>query len=150
MGSGSLLMDGVIEGSINLRGDRVTLGRHSQVAARITAGELVVHGEVRGDLRVADLITICSDGSMTGDVTAARILIEDGAFLNASVDARQNKTETSVPAAPRLDASQPVGFRQVELLGKKLTTGAKVPLAKKHRQSEGRQSRQLESASCMG
>ncbi len=98
-GSGSLLMDGVVEGSINLLGDRITLGRHSQVDASITAGEVVVHGEVHGNLRAAELVTICFDGSMIGDVNAGRILIEDGAFFKGSVDIRQHKTEASASAA---------------------------------------------------
>jgi cytoskeletal protein CcmA (bactofilin family) len=103
-GSGSLLMDGVLEGSIDLRGDRVTLGRHSQVAASVTADEVVVRGQVRGDLHAADRATVCADGSLIGDVTTARILIEDGAFFKGRVEARLHETKPSAPVASQRNA----------------------------------------------
>ena len=52
-GSESLFIDGKVEGTINLPGNRVTVGRNGQVAANILAREIVVLGKVRGNLTVA-------------------------------------------------------------------------------------------------
>ena len=88
-GSESLYIDGRVEGSISLAGNRVTVGRNGVVAANITAREIVVLGKVRGNLTASDRVDIRSDGSLTGDVVAARISIEDGAFFKGGIDIRK-------------------------------------------------------------
>jgi cytoskeletal protein CcmA (bactofilin family) len=103
-GSESLYIDGRVEGSINLAGNRVTVGRNGVVAANINAREIVVLGKVRGNLTASDRVDIRSDGSLTGDVVAARISIEDGAFFKGGIDIRKggqkpNGEEVKAPAA---------------------------------------------------
>ena len=93
-GSESLYIDGRVEGSINLSGNRVTVGRNGVVAANINAREIVVLGKVRGNLTASDRVDIRSDGSLTGDVIAARISIEDGAFFKGGIDIRKGGTPT--------------------------------------------------------
>jgi cytoskeletal protein CcmA (bactofilin family) len=88
-GSESLYVDGKIEGAINLPGNRVTVGRNGQVAANITAREVVVLGKVRGNINASDRVDIRSEGSLTGDVAAARIAIEDGAYFKGGIDIRK-------------------------------------------------------------
>jgi cytoskeletal protein CcmA (bactofilin family) len=85
-GSGSLYIDGKVEGAINLPVSRVTVGRYAQVLANITASEVVVHGTVRGNVNASDRVDIRSEGSLTGDVTTGRITIDDGAFLKGRID----------------------------------------------------------------
>ena len=96
-GSESLYIDGRVEGSINLSGNRVTIGRNGVVAANISAREIVVLGKVRGDLTASDRVDIRSDGSLTGDVVAARISIEDGAFFKGGIDIRKAGKTDSKP-----------------------------------------------------
>ncbi len=106
-GSESLYIDGRVEGSINLSGNRVTIGRNGVVAANINAREIVVLGKVRGNLTASDRVDIRSDGSLTGDVVAARISIEDGAFFKGGIDIRKggqpqtkpNGEEKSIPVS---------------------------------------------------
>src|SRR5580658_1992221 len=88
-GSESLYIDGKVEGAINLPGNRVTVGRNGQVAANIVAREIVVLGKVRGNCQASDRVDIRSEGSLTGDVVAARISIEDGAFFKGGIDIRK-------------------------------------------------------------
>jgi cytoskeletal protein CcmA (bactofilin family) len=88
-GSESLYIDGKVEGAINLPGNRVTVGRNGQVAANITAREVVVLGKVRGNIHASDRVDIRSEGSLTGDVAAARISIEDGAYFKGGIDIRK-------------------------------------------------------------
>src|SRR5712691_9662014 len=88
-GSESLYINSRVEGSINLSGNRVTVGRNGVVAANINAREIVVLGKVRGNLMASDRVDIRSDGSLTGDVVAARISIEDGAFFKGGIDIRK-------------------------------------------------------------
>jgi len=96
-GSESLYIDGRVEGSINLSGNRVTIGRNGIVSANISAREIVILGKVRGNLTASDRVDIRSDGSLTGDVVAARISIEDGAFFKGGIDIRKGGKTDAKP-----------------------------------------------------
>ena len=85
-GSESLYIDGRVEGSINLPGNRVTVGRNGVVNANVIAREIVVIGKVKGNLNASDRVDIRNEGSLTGDVVAQRISIEDGAFFKGGID----------------------------------------------------------------
>ncbi len=109
-GSESLYIDGRVEGSINLAGNRVTVGRNGVVSANINAREIVVLGKVKGNLTASDRVDIRSDGSLTGDVVAARISIEDGAFFKGGIDIRKggqkpNGEEVKAPASATTEAA---------------------------------------------
>jgi cytoskeletal protein CcmA (bactofilin family) len=78
-----------VEGSIHLPGNRVTVGKNGVVAANIMAREVVILGKVRGNVAATDRVDIRSEGSLTGDVIAQRISIEDGAFFKGGIDLRK-------------------------------------------------------------
>jgi cytoskeletal protein CcmA (bactofilin family) len=99
-GSESLYIDGKVEGSINLPGNRVTVGRNGQVAATIMAREIVVLGKIRGNCQASDRVDIRAEGSLTGDVIAARISIEDGAFFKGGIDIRKQGTDAKAGPTP--------------------------------------------------
>jgi len=106
-GSESLYIDGKVEGAINLPGNRVTVGRNGQVAANIVAREIVVLGKVRGNCQASDRVDIRSEGSLTGDVIAARISIEDGAFFKGGIDIRK-PGGTDLKGGPATPITEPV------------------------------------------
>ena len=67
----------------------MTVGRNEVVSANINAREIVVLGKVQSNLTASDRVNMRSDGSLTGDVVAARISIEDGAFFKGGIDIRK-------------------------------------------------------------
>jgi cytoskeletal protein CcmA (bactofilin family) len=85
-GSGSLVIDGSVEGTINLHESHVTLGYNSQVTADIAAREIVVMGKIRGTVTALNLLDIRAEGSVTGKAVAARLTIEEGACFGGSID----------------------------------------------------------------
>jgi cytoskeletal protein CcmA (bactofilin family) len=86
IGSESLYIDGKVKGTINLPGSRVTIGRNGQVSADICAREVVVLGEVQGNIDASERVNITSEGSLIGDVIAQRVSIAEGAFFKGVVD----------------------------------------------------------------
>ena len=97
-GTESLFIDGKIEGSINIPGNRVTVGKNGVVSASISAREIVVLGKLKGNVNATDRVDIRAEGALTGDVAAARISIEDGAFFKGGIDIRKPDAKpTAVP-----------------------------------------------------
>ena len=103
-GSEMLYIDGHVEGSVNLPGNRVVVGRNGHVAANISAREVVILGKVNGNINATDRVDIRNEGSLTGDVVAQRISIEDGAYFKGGIDIRKpanagsKETEAAKPA----------------------------------------------------
>jgi cytoskeletal protein CcmA (bactofilin family) len=105
-GAESLFIDGRVEGTISFPEHRVTIGRSGNVAANITAKEVVIMGKVQGNVDCADRLDIRSEGVLSGDVTTHRISVEEGAILKGGIEVRnpekkdqkahdQNKHESS-------------------------------------------------------
>ena len=85
-GNEDLLIDGSVEGLIQLDERKLTVGATAKLTADIIAREVVVYGSVKGNLRAKDRIEIKKDGSVNGDLTTARISIEDGAYFKGSIE----------------------------------------------------------------
>lgn len=105
-GSGSVQIEGKVEGSIALPNDRVTVGRNGRVSGNIAAQDIVVLGEVLGNCNATDRLDIRCDGSLYGDVVVSRISVEEGAYLTGGIDIRREP-------APALEAEE---HEQVESL----------------------------------
>jgi len=106
-GSESLYIDGRVEGSINLPGNRVTVGRNGVVSANITAREVVIIGKVKGNMTASDRVDIRNEGSLTGDVIAQRISIEDGAYFKGGIDIQKPSQKANGNADTRSTKIEP-------------------------------------------
>jgi cytoskeletal protein CcmA (bactofilin family) len=85
-GSQDLQIDGVVEGPISLENHMLTVGRTAQLKSEVLAREVVVFGWLEGNLRVRERVEIRKDGSVIGDITTARISIEDGAYFKGRIE----------------------------------------------------------------
>jgi cytoskeletal protein CcmA (bactofilin family) len=90
-GEEDLQIDGKVEGPISLAGQRLTVGRTGKLNSQITARELVVYGEVSGNLCIQDRVEIKKDSQVTGDITTVRISIEDGAYFKGHIEIERAK-----------------------------------------------------------
>ncbi len=113
-GTESVFIDGCVEGTINLPGNLVTLGPNSQVTATISARNVVVRGSVQGEVVASNRLEIRAEGAVTGTVNAARLCIEEGAFINCGVN---NLLEESGPAVKTGSAANPMGTSKTHLVG---------------------------------
>ncbi|MGB9446297.1 MAG: polymer-forming cytoskeletal protein, partial [Candidatus Acidiferrum sp.] len=96
-GSEDLLIDGLVEGSIELAGRKLTIGTTAKVTADIVAGEVVVSGHLKGNVSAKQRVQIKKDGSVTGDLTTAQIVIEDGAYFKGSIEIEKSGEKESDP-----------------------------------------------------
>jgi cytoskeletal protein CcmA (bactofilin family) len=85
-GNEDLQVDGNVEGLIHLEDRKLVVGANAKVTADVIAREVVVYGNVKGNLQARDRIEIKKDGSVVGDLTTARIMIEDGAYFKGSIE----------------------------------------------------------------
>ena len=85
-GAEDLVIDGSFEGIVQLNERSLIVGTTGNVTADIVAGEVVVYGSVKGNVRAKNRIEIKKGGSVTGDLTTPQILIEDGAFFKGSIE----------------------------------------------------------------
>ncbi len=112
-GSEDLYLDGQVEGSIDLTGNRLTIGPNGRVKANITARSAVIHGKLEGNISASDRVDLKQSAIVTGDIVTQRISIDEGAFFKGGVDisrgaAGQAAAETK-PAAVAQGASAPGG-----------------------------------------
>jgi cytoskeletal protein CcmA (bactofilin family) len=91
-GNEDLAIDGSVEGLVQLEDRKLTVGASARLTADIVAREVVVYGNVKGNLRARDRIEIKKDGSVIGDLTTARIMIEDGAYFKGSIEIDKGET----------------------------------------------------------
>jgi cytoskeletal protein CcmA (bactofilin family) len=92
-GDEDLQVDGKITGPVSLGGQKLTVGRSGQLNSEVSAREIVVYGKVTGNLRARDRVEIKKDGSVVGDITTARISVEDGAYFKGRIEIDRTKQQ---------------------------------------------------------
>jgi cytoskeletal protein CcmA (bactofilin family) len=80
-----IVIQGTVRGKISGR-EAVVIEQGAVVEADVTAGSLVVGGQVIGNVAVADRIDLQTGARLVGDVKAARITIADGASFKGNGD----------------------------------------------------------------
>jgi len=113
-GADELLVDGRVEGTINIPSERVTVAKNGQVigggspsaAPCISAREIVILGQVRGNISATEKVEIRAEGALTGDVSTTRVSIEDGAYFRGGIDIRREEAKSTAahPEAERVPA----------------------------------------------
>jgi len=98
-GNEDLHVDGTVEGLIQLDDRKLTVGMAAKVTADVIAREIVVYGSVKGNLRARDKIEIKKDGSVVGDLTTARIMIEDGAYFKGAIEIDRSTSDSGTDFA---------------------------------------------------
>ncbi len=85
-GSEDLLVDGVVEGTIILSESRLTIGQNAKVAANVSAKDVIIVGVLQGDVRASGKVELRQGATLTGDITAARLSIEENSNFKGKVD----------------------------------------------------------------
>ncbi len=99
-GNENLLIEGQVEGTINLEEHTVTVGTNGQVKAEIHARQVIVLGTITGNITAQEKVEIRRSGNVVGDILSGAVAIEEGAYFKGSIEiVREGERETSRPAA---------------------------------------------------
>ena len=85
-GNEDLLIEGRVEGSVDLRAHSVTVGPQGEVKASIVGRIVTIEGRVQGDLTAEEQIVLRRSADAEGDLAAPRVVLEDGAGFRGGVD----------------------------------------------------------------
>ena len=85
-GSENLVIEGQIEGSVDLSGNDLTIGENGQVNADLNAKVVHVQGQVDGDISGSEKVVVSKSGRVCGNIVAPRVTLEDGAKFKGSID----------------------------------------------------------------
>lgn len=100
-GEEDLLIEGRVEGKIDLKQQSVTIGQSGRVQADVFGRNITVDGEVRGNLVADEQITVRRTGHVQGNLTAPRVSLEDGAKFKGSID-MEPRGESRSGSGPRI------------------------------------------------
>src|SRR5579862_8020527 len=96
-----LFVDGDVEGTIELQEHRLTIGPNGKVHSSVKAREVVVLGNIQGNVDASDKLEIRKDARLVGDIKTARIIIEDGAYFKGSIDiVKPEPVKSAPPSSP--------------------------------------------------
>jgi cytoskeletal protein CcmA (bactofilin family) len=91
-GSEDLIVDGRVEGTVTLAESRLTIGPTANVAADLTAKDVLVQGQVQGNIVASGRVELRAGCSMEGDIRCLRLAVEDNAMYRGKVDLTQGST----------------------------------------------------------
>src|SRR5512133_659857 len=81
--NGDIRFDGVLTGNLKTKG-KVVIGETGSVKGEIICKNSVLEGKVEGKITVAELLTLKSTSSLTGDIVTRRLAIEPGAKFSGN------------------------------------------------------------------
>ncbi|HEY1209003.1 MAG TPA: polymer-forming cytoskeletal protein [Terracidiphilus sp.] len=88
-GSEDLIIDGRVEGTVSLSESRLTIGSSANVAADLSAKDILILGQVQGNLAASGRVELRAGCVVEGDIRALRLVVEDNAVFRGKVDLTQ-------------------------------------------------------------
>lgn len=86
VGEEDLIIQGTVEGTINLHNNALTIGENGRIHANLHATTIIVEGELRGDLFGSEKVIIRKTGDVKGNIISPRVTLEDGAMFKGSIE----------------------------------------------------------------
>ncbi|MGI6519153.1 MAG: bactofilin family protein [Bacillota bacterium] len=98
--SGSVRVDGFVEGTLRIEGDLI-IGAGALVVASVSAANVTVAGELRGEVDSPGRLDIAPTGKMIGDVIVGSFAVDDGALFLGKCDMKDgDRREPGMLPAP--------------------------------------------------
>ena len=85
-GSGNLIINGSMNGDIDLEESDLTIGPEGRVEGEITVRGASINGHLNGKVNAIKTVNISQTASVCGEIKAKNISIEDGAVFNGKIE----------------------------------------------------------------
>lgn len=105
-GTEDLVLEGKMEGTINLPKNEILIGPDGQVKADLTALKVSIEGRVTGDIRGSERVVIKHSGKVEGNIVAPRVVLEDGCQFKGSVEMNTDATASRESAGAKPQESK--------------------------------------------
>ncbi len=99
-GDENLLVEGSVEGSIDLSEFDLTIGESGNVTAEVRAKTVKVEGKITGDIHASQNVLVAKSARMVGNIKAPRVALEDGADFKGSIDMHAGTEKPAIAATP--------------------------------------------------
>lgn len=130
-GEEDLLIEGEVNGTLQLKNNSLTVGPNGKVRADVYAHTIHVDGFVEGDLFGSERVAIRKNAQVRGNITSPRVSLEDGAKFKGSIEMDPQAVQNQVGnrnAAPKgtpvTPAAKPAGSAPPSTAAPAIKTGA--------------------------
>ena len=108
-GDENLVVEGSVDGTIDLPNHDLTVGESGQVTADLNAKVIKVDGQVKGDIQGTEKVVVSKTGRVQGNITSPRVTLEDGAKFRGSIDMDPGESKAAAvkPASTRNAGGDP-------------------------------------------
>jgi cytoskeletal protein CcmA (bactofilin family) len=101
IGLEDMVIDGRVEGTIELRENKLTVGPDAHIQADIVAKVVTVLGAVVGTITATEAVDIRETGSVEGNITTRRLAMADGAVVRGQIDTGTSRAADRQDQEPR-------------------------------------------------
>ncbi len=112
-GNEDMVIEGQVEGKVDLPNSQLTVGANGRVKAEIHAKGIVIVGHVVGNVIGLERVEIQATGKIEGDVTAPKLIVAEGAQLNGAIQMTQKGTRTEAAESETVTTPTTAGVRKV-------------------------------------
>jgi cytoskeletal protein CcmA (bactofilin family) len=108
-GNEDLIVDGMIDGKIELKNHHLIVGPAGRIKADVSARRVTIRGEIRGNVRGHEMIQIDKTGKVVGDIVTPKIIIEEGAAFTGGIQMGETQTMEKHSSSSRKKENQSAG-----------------------------------------
>ena len=83
-------IDGVVEGNITTTG-KVVVGRSGKISGKLNCSNADVSGSISGHIQISETLSLMSESYIQGDITTAKLSVEEGAQVDATIVMKTGK-----------------------------------------------------------
>lgn len=102
---GDLYIDGKVEGSVDPKGNCLTIGPEGLLKANVIARAVVVQGRLEGNIQARERVELKQSAFVVGDIVTQSITIESGAQIKGTIEVHggspKEKEASAAASSPR-------------------------------------------------